>query len=237
MKKLKVIIADDEPDALEILGNILVDSGKVEVLERVDNPLKIESLVNKHHPDVLFLDIEMPNLNGLQLLENLREYNQHLPIIMVTAYDQYVSEAIKFNVFSYLSKPVDRLELTNLLDKLEMLEGKPEICNCGKIKLPVNDGYVYLKFEELFSLEAEGNYTIINTINQEQFVSSYNMGRLLKRLPENQFFRINRSMVLNSDYIYRVNKKQNVCYAKIADKEHCFDVSQVFISQFNRINR
>ncbi|MDA3853737.1 MAG: response regulator, partial [Bacteroidales bacterium] len=124
MEKLKVIIADDEQDALQVLSNILIDSGKVNIIDLVSKPKRIEGLVYKHRPDVLFLDIEMPGFNGLELLENLREYNADLKIVLVTAYDKYVSEAIKHNVYSYLLKPVDRQELIQIIDRLYLQKDK-----------------------------------------------------------------------------------------------------------------
>lgn len=239
MKKLRAIIADDELDALEILGSLLEDTDKVEVIDRISDSLKVESAINKHNPDVLFLDIEMPQQNGIQLLTNIREYNQHLPIILVTAYGKYVEEAIKHNVFSYLVKPADREELQGLIEKLEMLHDQngDSTFEQDKIKLPINEGYVYIQYDELFSLEAEGNYTIIHTTRGEEYLSSYNLGRLLKKLPDYRFFRVNRSTVLNGDYIYKLNKKNNTCYARVGDKVFQFEVSQVFITQFNRLNK
>jgi len=233
MDKLRVIIADDESDALEVLENIFIDTGKVEIVQAIADPLKIESAVNKHRPDAIFLDIEMPGQNGISLLANIREYNHDLQVVYVTAYEKYIKEAIKLNVYSYLLKPVDRQELTELVDKL-ILQKKPPLNPIqNKIKLPVKGGYVYLKPEDLLKLEAEGNYTRLTTIRDEEFISSYNMGRLFDKLPAS-FFRINRGCVLNGDYIYKINKTKNTCLVLINKKQMEFETSGAFIREFNR---
>lgn len=233
MDKIRVVIADDEEDALEVLRNLLNDMGKVEIIQEISNALKIESTINRLKPDALFLDIRMPGLNGLTLLENIREYNFDLPVIYVTAYDRYIKDAIKLNVFSYLLKPVDRLELGELITKLQELTSQKTAFKNHKLKLPVKGGYVYINPDDLLLLEAEGNYTRLKTVEGDEFISSYNMGRLFLKLP-NSFFRINRGCVLNGDYIYKVNKNNSTCLVRAKGKEMQLKVSGVFITEFNK---
>jgi len=234
MEKLTVIIADDEEEAIELLRNILLDTNKVEILGEICSPLKIESAINKHNPDVLFLDIEMPGLNGLSLLENIREYNQKLAVVFVTAFEKYISDAIKLNVFSYLVKPVDRNEINLLLDRLCALKNENITDKNKKIKLPVREGAVYIDPNDLLMLEAEGNYTRLKTIKGDEFMSSYNMGRLYEKLPKESFFRINRGCILNGEYIYKINKTKNTCLVCFNGSELEIEISKTFITEFNR---
>jgi len=115
MDKLKVIILDDEQEALEILSSLLIDTGKVEVLKMLQDPLKLESSIAGLNPDAVFTDIQMLNYNGLDILKNLREYRPALPVVYVTAHKKFALEAAKHNPFSYLLKPVNRNELNKLL--------------------------------------------------------------------------------------------------------------------------
>lgn len=235
MNKLRAIVADDEADAIEVLSNILNDTNKVTVIDSVTDSTKVESTIIKLKPDVLFLDIEMPGIDGLSLLENIRTYNQDLKVVFITAYGKYTQEAIKLNVFSYLLKPVDRNELNNIIDNLLcLIENKNIDKTSSKIKLPVTDGYIYVNYEDIFYLEAEGNYTCIKTINGDSYMSSYNMGRLNNKFPLDTFYRINRSCMLNSSYLYKINKKNNTCHALINEKEYEFEVSNTFITEFNK---
>lgn len=236
MIKLQVLIADDENDAIEVLRNILLDTGKVEIIGEVTHPKYIESAIAKYNPDVLFLDIEMPEQNGLSVLENIRGYNQDLPVVFVTAFEKYMNDAIKLQVYSYLLKPVDRYEIAKIVNKLLVLKQNQRSKELNKIKLPVKGGFVYLHPNELLMLKADGNYTSLKTVNGEEFVSSYNMGRLLERLPS-RFFRINRACILNGYYIYKINKKQNTCTVRIEENEQEFEVTNTFISEFNKVIR
>lgn len=233
MKKLRAIIADDEADAIEVLTNLLIDSQKVEVVGKISDPIKIESYINKQKPDVLFLDIQMRSIDGLKILKNIREYNQNLPVVFVTAYDKYINEAIKLNVFSYLIKPIAQDELYGLVDKLICIKEQRLVVGTDKIKLPVKDGYVYLHSDDLFLLEAEGNYTRIKTIDGDEYMSSYNLGKLHTQLNNNKFFRISRGCILNSKYIHMVSRKKSMCIARINEKEFKFEISQAFISRLN----
>ena len=235
MKKLRVLIADDEADAIEVLKGILMDSGKVAEVHAVQESHKVECSLQKLEPDVLFLDIEMPGLNGLTILDNIREYNQDLPVVYVTAYRKYIPDAIKLNVYSYLVKPIDREELTHLLRKL--LDHKQKAApspSRGKIKLPVKDGYVFMDSDEVFMLEADGNYTRIITVDQNKYISSYNMGRLAQRFPEGELLRINRSTCLNGAYLVQINRKALNCTARVKDQEFTFEISRSFLKHINK---
>lgn len=233
MKKLKALIADDEQDALEILTLLLEENELVEIVGQISDPLKIESSIQKLKPDVLFLDILMPGYTGLELVKNLREYNMDLSIVMVTAHQEYIAEIINLQVFYCLYKPVDRQELFQLVEKLSKHKHMGELDD-DKIKLPVKNGYVYLEHEEILMLAAEGNYTRIITIKGDEYVSSYNMGRLYKRLNVDKFFRINRGCILNSAYLRRIDKKQNLATITVNGDDQELVVSNAFITSFNK---
>ena len=90
MTKLQIIIADDEIDAINVLSSILIDTGKVEIVKTIQNPVDIQASVLKLSPDALFLDIQMPKLNGIDIIQQIREYDLTTPIIFVSAYEQYI---------------------------------------------------------------------------------------------------------------------------------------------------
>jgi len=239
MEKLKVLIADDEVDAIEVLTDLLQDSGRVSEVQAITESHKTECTVQKIKPDVLFLDIKMPGIDGLTVLENIRQYDQDLPVVYVSAYEKFIPDAIKLHVFSYLLKPVDRQELFELLERLqeklqETQANKQQSETGQKFKLPVKNGYIYLNSNEIFLLEAEGNYTRIVTTDQQEYLSSYNMGRLAKRIPDGLFHRINRKNYLNCQYLVHINKKELKCTARVNNQEYSYEVSRSFLSTFNK---
>ena len=118
MNKLKVIILDDEQEALDILSSLLIDTGKVEIIRMLSDPLQLESSVSSINPDAVFTDIQMPKYDGLEILKNLREYRPTLPVVYVTAHKIFALEAAKHSPFSYLLKPVNRKELNDVIDRI-----------------------------------------------------------------------------------------------------------------------
>ena len=236
MSKLRIIILDDEAEALDLLSGLLTATGKVDIIKMLQDPLKLESSIAALNPDAVFTDIQMPNYNGLEILKNLREYRPKLPVVYVSAHKKFALEAAKNNPFSYLLKPVNRIELNHTLDHIidyikssenEKAEKKE------KIKLPIKDGLIYVHYDEIFSLTAEGNYTSIKLTNGEIHLSSYNLGRLHEQLNDS-FLRINRQTVVNSDYLKEVNRRKKYCIVKVQDIEEKLEVSNSFLKSINK---
>jgi two-component system LytT family response regulator len=236
MNKLKVIILDDEHEALDILASLLMDTGKVEIIKQLKDPLKLESSVAALQPDAVFTDIQMPKYNGLEILKNLREYRPELPVVYITAHKKFAFEASRYNPFSYLLKPVNRQELENVVDHIiaykEKLNSDTPIKE-DKITLPVKDGLIYVHFDDIFSLTASGNYTNIKLINGKLYLSSYHLGCLHDKL-NGQFVRINRHTVINSNYLKEINKRKSYCLAGVGELSEQFDVSVSFLKTLNK---
>jgi len=233
MKKLKAIIVDDEEKALNLLEKLLIETEQIEIIEKISNPLKVECLTSKHKPDILFLDIQMPTIDGINILKNIREYNQNLSVVFITAYNKFGIEALRLKAFDYLIKPVDRKELKAVIDKIK--NEKENKRNSNKIKLPVKDGIIYVKVSAVLYLMAEGNYTHIHLTSGEKHLSSYNMGRLVDKFSLNGFERINRNLMANSNYIYKVNKENQTCVLNANGTEKELPISGTFIKNLKNL--
>ena len=237
MKRLKVILLDDEQEALDILSSLLTDTGKVEIIKVIDNPLKLECSISSLNPDAVFTDIEMPNYNGIEILKNIREYLPGLPIIFVTAHKKFSLEIAKYNPFSYLLKPVNRKELSEVVDRLLFYYENSDKDNnqqIDKITLPVTNGMIYVSYDEIFSLTADGNYTKIKLTDGIVRVSSYNLGRLHEQLNSKQFVRINRKTVINCNYLKEIYKRKKTCIVKANDITEEIEISKSFLKSFNK---
>lgn len=230
---LRVMYVDDEEDAIDIFKKLLNDSGMVSEVITISDPRQVECMVQKHQPDLLFLDIEMPHYDGISLLKNIRLNNQELEVVYVTSHEIYLLNAIKLDVVSYLLKPVNRHELFEILERMVQRNSKLDINGKNKIKLPVKNGIIYLEIDEIFLLEADGNYTKIFTTDNQIFTSSYNLGRIEQRIPGKHFMRINRKHYLNSKFLVQINKRKLTCIARINKMEFEYEVSRSFIKKFN----
>src|SRR6266498_5823417 len=120
---LKAIIVDDEPYCCEALATLLEDSQDVEVIAVCYNAADALTTIQKYSPDLIFLDVEMPKMNGFEMLEQLGSINFHL--IFTTSYDQYALKAIRFSAIDYLLKPIDSEELQNAVKKVIHRSQKP----------------------------------------------------------------------------------------------------------------
>lgn len=237
MPKLNVLVADDEENALEFLSDLLLDTNKVTVLKKITNPIYVESSILQLKPDAVFLDIQMPGYDGIDLLKNLRAYRPALPVVYVSAHKKFAMDAAKLNAFNYLLKPVNRAELLATLNQIidyreKFRRNKKK--DAKRIKLPVKDGLIYIEAAEIVSLVADGNYTRINLINGKQYTSSYNLGKLLEKLPLYQFERINRGIVVNIRYLKEVNRREKHCTIIAGDLVEKLSVSSTFLHSIGK---
>jgi two-component system LytT family response regulator len=236
MSGLSAVILDDEKAAVEILYDMLSETEEFEKIVKLTDPKKLEAAICKNDPDVIFLDVEMPGYNGIEVLKNLREYRPQIPVIYVTAHKEFAYDAAKNNPYSFLLKPVKQDELFEVLNKLKVY--LTNIKDFGKrfrtkIKLPVKDGFIYIENKEVLLLKAEGNYTNIILSDEKVYNSSYNLGKLYNKY-FSSFLRINRSTIVNGYYLKEVNKKKKFCVLKTDLTEKELEISTTFLRNFHK---
>lgn len=220
-KQYKTIIIDDEPPArarlLQLLENfpdtfqvIAIAEDGIEALE------KIETL----KPDLIFLDIEMPELSGFAMLKQLKT----IPIVIFcTAYDQYSLQAFETNSVDYLLKPVslERLQQSvnklnlfsknntsqNILELLKELSSQKEVKKMTSITVKKGDKLIFLKLENISHFKADERYVTIHA-NHENYLTEEPLAQLEQKLPA-PFLRVHRSIIINTEYIKEVQKYFN----------------------------
>lgn len=146
--------------------------------------------------DILFLDIEMPGMNGIYIGNELKMTNDNIIIFIVTSYSEYLDEAMRFRVFRYLSKPLDKQRFfRNLKDAVDLY-------NTMTVKLPIEtkQGVHMLPASNVIAIEAQGRKVTVHTVNRD-FESIHNMQYWLEMLPKNCFFQTHRSFIINFEHI------------------------------------
>ncbi|MBK9736938.1 MAG: response regulator transcription factor [Saprospiraceae bacterium] len=170
------------------------------------------------HPELVFLDIEMPVMNGIDMLEKMEKTDFH--VIFTTAYDQYAIKAIKLNASDYLLKPIDKDELILAIDKIKSSEGghlnKEKIqflkhnlhvlSSLQKIAIPSSEGIMFFDLSTIVHLEANSNYTVIYFNNNSKIISSRTLKEFEDLLPSDIFFRCHHSHLINLKYISKYIK-------------------------------
>jgi len=217
---IRVILVDDEPQSCKSLAIKLKDVAEdVEIIGTYHHPERAITGIRKSKPDVVFLDIEMPGINGFQLLEKLEEFD--FEVIFVTAYNEYMLNALHISALDYLLKPVDTEELKNALTRLRKkislhenpLYKKEQLELLGdalrdqhapkRLALATLQGIVFLKINEIIRVEALSNYSTFYLISKQKIMVSKTLKEFESVLTIQNFFRVNRSCIVNTDYIVK----------------------------------
>jgi two-component system LytT family response regulator len=221
---ITAVIIDDERNALEVLEMQLSKfCTGVQVVAACDGGLKGIAAIKKHHPDLVFLDIEMPHKNGFDVLQETK--NQQYEVIFTTAYDQFAIKAFKFSAVDYLLKPVDITELQAAVEKVKSkrtptdLNGKlnallhqlqPQSQKLtDKIALPVGDSMQFMQPDEIIRCESESNYTHIFLANGKKLTLAKTLKEVEENINGSPFFRIHQSHLVNMNHISKYMKGDN----------------------------
>jgi two-component system LytT family response regulator len=213
------LIIDDEKLARELLHEYLEGFPEIEIIGECAKGTEAVEKINKLKPDLIFLDVQMPGMNGFDVLEEI----DHEPyIIFTTAYDQYAIKAFEKNAVDYLLKPLDeerfRLAVNRAMKRKTAEHGNLEellrsIKTEGKsfeshIFVQKSEKLFNLPVEEIVYLEASGDYTVITTKN-DQFVSSSGIGKLEEIMDPDTFIRVHRSTIINLNYLKEIERHFN----------------------------
>jgi two-component system LytT family response regulator len=225
MSKLyKTIIIDDEPlaiERLEILFKGFPDT--FQVIDTAKNGKIGKEKIERLQPDLIFLDIEMPGLNGFQMLEKL----ESIPLVVFcTAYDEYALKAFETSSIDYLVKPVRITRLEKTIQKLQMINGnqtsqqllevikelsvKKEAKKMTSITVTKGDTIIFVKLEDITYLEADEKYVTLYTDRGNHIVGQ-SLNQLEKSLPD-YFLRVHRGVIVNTNYVKEIQKYFNSRY-------------------------
>jgi two-component system LytT family response regulator len=212
---IKAVIIDDEPRSIKILSAMLQNyCPEVFVAGTAHRAREAETLIRQIQPDLVFLDIEMPHANGFEILDRFRP----LPfeVIFVTAFNNYTLKAFRYSALDYLLKPVSIVELQEAVRKAVrniqlknvnvQLENflqslKAPSLRMQKIALPGKEGVILVPILDIIRCEARREYTSFIIKSMEKIISSKNITENEKLLPEDTFFRVHNSHLVNLNYV------------------------------------
>lgn len=211
---IKTIIIDDEPSAVGVLTMLLKNkySGEVDIVATSNSPFEGKDLIEKLQPDLLFLDIEMPGITGIELVRSIP--NPTFKVVFVTAFDDYAVEAFKLCAIDYLLKPVGPESLVATVEKVKAdikknnsgsviaLQELQRILSkdsgqTEKIGISSSDKILFINVCEIIYCEAQGGYTNVFLEDGSKILSSKALGDFELQLASNNFFRIHHSYLIN----------------------------------------
>jgi two-component system LytT family response regulator len=227
-KHATCLIVDDNRFNLEVLSDLLTENHpELHILAKAENGTQAVHLIEKMQPDIVFLDVEMPDMNGFEVLQHTKTID--FQTIFTTAHSHYAIQAIRFNALDYLVKPIEAKELAAALKRfrstaraafnqdqvqqaLQNLEtDQPQDMI---LYLPTQEGGIKLKLSNIVLVEGERNYSIIHQVNGKKKVSSKTLGHFEEILDGKGFFRCHRSFVVNHAHIDRLDKDAFVLHTK-----------------------
>ncbi|RIA10921.1 LytTR family two component transcriptional regulator [Flavobacteriaceae bacterium MAR_2010_72] len=218
---IKAVIVDDEPKAIQSLSwELTTFSDEIEIIATFSNPEEAIAFLDSQQLDCLFLDIQMPTMDGFQFLEKLS--NRDFAVIITTAYNEYAIKALKHEAIDYLLKPIDSDDLQETIKKIKKYNSR--IINSSKIetmlldfnekferkKITINtDGkLIFLNVEEIVFVESDGNYSTIVLADGQKIVITKKLKEVDVMLPEHYFFRIHNSFIVNLNKIKEFIKNE-----------------------------
>lgn len=210
---INTIIIDDEENARSNLKLILDEfCPTINVLAQAGSAEEARGLISELKPDLLFLDINMPNEDGFELLDSIE--NKNFSVIFITAHNQFALKALKAGAIDYIEKPIDIEDLQNAVSKVSVNDNNAsgvdynmirnileEHKNNGKsdiIAVPTLSGYEIIKIEDIVHLEADESYTKIFLTSGKKTTSSMTIAKYEKVLNEDIFYRVHKSHIINT---------------------------------------
>jgi len=216
---IRTIIIDDEPSAINVLTLLLKKKCKdeVEIIAMTESPVEGKNLIEQLNPDLVFLDIEMPGMTGIDLLRSIVDPSFH--VVFVTAYDAYAVEAFKLSAIDYLLKPVEASDVVGAVQKVkadiqhsqnslhsrlqkleELLMHKSSLTDM-KIGIGMMDKIIFVPIAEILYCEAEGAYTHVHLQDGRKMMASKSLGDFEIQLKNHRFFRIHHHYLINLSHI------------------------------------
>jgi len=235
MKKIRCYIVDDEDLARYTLRKKLLDFPEIEIVGEADCIKDAKKQISELEPELLFLDIQLSAGTGFDLIRQIKFNGK---IIFITAYDEYAIRAFEVNALDYLLKPFSTRRLNNAIERVkEGIQAESgEVITPFKyddrILVSIGSSMYFLKLASVVTLTAAKNYTIIKDKDGNEYIISKTMAEWEQRLPEENFCRISRTMIVNFDFIEKSEKwTNNTALIYIKGYDEAFKLSKFYFKK------
>ncbi|MEA3503825.1 MAG: LytTR family DNA-binding domain-containing protein [Bacteroidota bacterium] len=246
MSRIKVIIIDDEKPARELLQSFFADDKRFEVVASCEDGFKGVKAIQQYNPDIIFLDIKMPKINGFEMLELL---DNPPVVIFSTAYDEYAVKAFEVNAVDYLLKPFTRKRFSDALNravnKLENGSYKEEIKDFQKnideekkqlsrVVVKKHGKIIIIPLDEIEYLEAMDDYVAVHS-KGKKYLKQKTMKSFENQLPPQNFVRIHRSSIVNLDFVKTIEPYSKDSWILITTADSRLNVSRSGMKKLNEL--
>lgn len=233
---MNCIIVDDESPARRELAYFINNFSSIKILEEFDDGIKAMEYIQSNEPDILFLDINMPKLDGITLSKVIKNFKKRPMIIFITAHREYAVEAFELEAFDYILKPYSESRIVNTLLRLDKCSNINSNNNSiNKITLWKDDKLMVININDIYYCEAHEREVHIYT-KDNKFILVSSISDFLKKLPDTNFFRSHRSYIVNLEKVCEIVPWFNNTYMiKLQGIDDSIPVSRNNISEFKML--
>lgn len=209
--RLRCVAIDDEPLALEILSGYIAKDLSIELLGCFTDGIKALDFLSQNEIDLLFIDIQMPDINGFQLIEKL---SQKPLVVFTTAYADYALEGFKVDAVDYLLKPIDQPDFEKAIQKVKQRLSSQINVRSNKEFLFIKSEYkiIRVNFLDIVYIQGMSEYVKIHILNSKAIMSLLSLKQLEGELPADRFMRVHKSFIVNLDKV-NVVERGEIYYA------------------------
>ena len=236
---ISCIIVEDELPAREELKYFLNEEKEIKLIAEFDNPLDTLNFLENNKTDVIFLDISMPDMNGISLGKIVTKMYPNMKIVFITAYKDYAVDAFEIKAFDYLLKPYSETRIRNLLKSLVNTETEVissiKNSNLKKITVNIDERLYVISLNDVDYIEASEKETLIFS-NQKKYISKIKISKWEEMLKGYNFYRCHRSFIINLDKITEIEQWFNSSWIiKIKNYTTAIPVSRNNIKELKEI--
>ncbi len=221
---MKCIIIDDDKVSRLVIKQYIKKTNSLQLVSSFEDAIIATNFFSKNDIDLIFLDIEMPEMNGIELLENTTNLPQ---IIIISAKEKYALQAIEYDIVDYLLKPVSYARFFKAVKKAQdkYRNDKQEIKNKSIFIKSSSSSFIRLFYDDILWIEALENYVVINTIDDKHTIH-FTMKAIINELPNDKFKRIHRSYIVNIDKISMI--ENNMVVIKMNNNNKMLSVAKSY---------
>jgi DNA-binding LytR/AlgR family response regulator len=240
-KYISAILIDDDPSARNILEKFLETEGDVQILAKLENTQKAIESIEKFKPTVVFLDINMPEEDGIHFATRLRKTGIDVLLVFTTAFCNYALDAFPLKPFDFLVKPFGPEEVMRVINNIESLKKKENVSiwsagNIGKLKLRISRGFIFIKPIEILYVKSTGNTCELITFTGETIKLHSTLSETVESANHSNLIRINRGVAINFEHITRIERKMKKCMLTQNGNEISFPLTQKSLLYLERMN-
>ncbi len=246
----RVLIVDDEPLARDRIRELLKHEPESEVIGEARNGCEAIDFINNHRPDLVFLDVQMPDMDGFEVLRRL-SVEQMPVVIFITAFDQYATRAFDVHAIDYLTKPFDRERFAAALEHATTFMKGAKDHDTGRIvamleelkagrrylerfAIKNNETVLFIRCEEVDSIEAEGNYVRLKLAHSSHLLRD-TLNNIESQIDPRKFVRIHRRTIVNIDRIKELQTWARGEYRVVLQNGACYTLSRGYRQHFDEL--